>query len=293
MALSMIPNPKKVVVVNSTIEDIKVALIRIPTHVDKGYTLIKYDEFLNQFTFSGSEFLSLGVFIEVNLNYVSENKTSIEIEIRRKLGAFDNALEVQRANQHIQKLLYGISSFFNKQSENSAPIEADLNIQNPAEEIKFNFSKVDLRRHLDTFLKTYPNSYSEDIISQEDKFAILRRKPQKLDDNYLEIDAIIYFYILTSDSISTVLKIEITNDDNKMSTKAELKRNSLILKITIKLFNKIISDLEAQIKKAEQYYEDLKGWQPLRSKEKKKKDLEDQLIKIENLKNQLRQKKHE
>jgi hypothetical protein len=63
----------------------------------------------NQYTFEASEFLSLGVFIDINLTEVGPNKTEISIEVRRKLGAFDNWVEVQNANEHIQNIITAIS----------------------------------------------------------------------------------------------------------------------------------------------------------------------------------------
>ena len=63
----------------------------------------------NQYTLEASEFLSLGVFIDINLNEVSPTKTEINIEVRRKLGAFDTWVEVQNANEHIQNLINAIS----------------------------------------------------------------------------------------------------------------------------------------------------------------------------------------
>lgn len=89
MALSMIPNPKKTVVIDFSITEIKNAIVKIPSQFDKNYTLDKQNDLLNQFTFSATEFLSLGVYVDINLNYVTETKTSIEIEVRRKIGAFD------------------------------------------------------------------------------------------------------------------------------------------------------------------------------------------------------------
>ncbi len=63
----------------------------------------------NQYTLDGSEFLSLGVYIDFNLTSVTDNRTDVAIEVRRKLGAFDNWVEVQNANEHIQKIMDGLS----------------------------------------------------------------------------------------------------------------------------------------------------------------------------------------
>ena len=123
MALSMIPNPKKTVVIDFSIAEIKQAIVKIPSQFDKNYTLDKQNDLLNQFTFSATEFLSLGVYVDINLNYVTETKTSIEIEVRRKIGAFDQTFEVQKANQHIQKLFTGISTLLTKQKQIEVPFK--------------------------------------------------------------------------------------------------------------------------------------------------------------------------
>lgn len=285
MALSMIPNPKKTVVIDFSITEIKNAIVKIPSQFDKNYTLDKQNDLLNQFTFSATEFLSLGVYVDINLNYVTETKTSIEIEVRRKIGAFDQTFEVQKANQHIQKLFTGISTLLTKQKQNAVTVDA----QNPVEEVKFNLPLKDIRRHLDTFLKTYSTVYKEDPTNSTDTFAILRRHPQKADDVYLEIDAIIKFFVITTNDNLTHLKLEVSNDNNKITTQGELNRNSLILKITIKLLSKIITDLEAGIQKAEQDLINIQKWKIGRSDAAKQQQIDTQLLLIDNLKKQLRQ----
>jgi hypothetical protein len=52
----------------------------------------------------------MGVFIDINLNDVGGGKTQINIEVRRKMGAFDQSYEIQQANQHIQEMFNGISN---------------------------------------------------------------------------------------------------------------------------------------------------------------------------------------
>jgi TM2 domain-containing membrane protein YozV len=53
--------------------------------------------------------LSIGIFADINLNSISENKTEITIELRRKLGTFNEAHEVTNANNHIALLVKTIS----------------------------------------------------------------------------------------------------------------------------------------------------------------------------------------
>src|ERR1700685_168165 len=108
--MSLIPNPKKNVVVDFTMNEIKSSLLKLQAYFKNKYTLISKNEILNQYTFSATEFLSLGVYADVNLSFVTETRTDIVIEIRRKIGATDQWVDVQYANRHIQNLFNGISA---------------------------------------------------------------------------------------------------------------------------------------------------------------------------------------
>lgn len=106
--IGAIPNPTKKVTIDFTIDQVKNAVLTIPK-VYKKYRVQSQNPMFNQYTLEASEFLSLGVFIDINLNEVSSTKTEINIEVRRKLGAFDTWVEVQNANEHIQNLINAIS----------------------------------------------------------------------------------------------------------------------------------------------------------------------------------------
>lgn len=106
--IGAIANPTKKVTIEFPISQVKDSVLNIPK-VYKKYRLEKQNPMFNQYTLEASEFLSLGVFIDINLNEVSPNKTEINIEVRRKLGAFDTWVEVQNANEHIQKIIDGLS----------------------------------------------------------------------------------------------------------------------------------------------------------------------------------------
>ncbi|WP_241485965.1 TM2 domain-containing protein [Chryseobacterium angstadtii] len=69
------------------------------------YRLHSSNEIFNQYTYESYEFLSLGVYIDINLNSTSENKTEITIEIRRKMGTFNEPHEVTHANDHIVNIV--------------------------------------------------------------------------------------------------------------------------------------------------------------------------------------------
>ena len=105
----MISNPKKNVVLDRNISEIKTAIKRIPSYFNEKYTVEAENELLNQYTFKAFELLSLGVFVDINLNSLSETKTDIIIEIKRRFGAFDTEVEVSNANDHIKNMFNAIS----------------------------------------------------------------------------------------------------------------------------------------------------------------------------------------
>lgn len=106
--IGAIANPTKKVTIDFPISQVKDGVLNIPK-VYKKYRLEKQNPMFNQYTLETSEFLSLGVYIDINLNEVGINRTEVNIEVRRKLGAFDTWVEVQNANEHIQKLIDGLS----------------------------------------------------------------------------------------------------------------------------------------------------------------------------------------
>lgn len=103
MAVFAIPNPKKTIQVDFPIEKIKNSILNIPL-LNKNYKFSSSNEIFNQFTFESFEFLSIGVFLDFHLNYINENKTEINLEIRRKIGSFNQPAEITNANIHIEKL---------------------------------------------------------------------------------------------------------------------------------------------------------------------------------------------
>lgn len=114
--IGAIANPTKKVTIEYPMSQVKDAVLNIPK-VYKKYRLEKQNPMFNQYTFEASEFLSLGVYIDINLTSVGDNRTEVNMEVRRKLGAFDNWVEVQNANEHIQKLIDGLSKAMNGQTQ--------------------------------------------------------------------------------------------------------------------------------------------------------------------------------
>jgi hypothetical protein len=108
MALFAIPNPKKNLIIDFPIEQVKHGVSHLHL-VNSNYKLTKSNEVFNQYTFEALEFLSLGVYIDINLSSVSEKKTDVSIEIRRKVGTFNQSHEVTNANNHIQSIIEMLS----------------------------------------------------------------------------------------------------------------------------------------------------------------------------------------
>jgi hypothetical protein len=98
--IGAIPNPTKSIVIDFPIQSVKDSIVHVPTAL-KFTHFRESNEMFNTYTFARSEFLSFGALINVNLTEISENKTQINIEIARQLGAFDNWVEVQKANEHV------------------------------------------------------------------------------------------------------------------------------------------------------------------------------------------------
>lgn len=107
--IGIIPNPKKSFQIDKPIFEVNQSIKDLP-YFTKDYTFTKSNESLNIFTYEASEFLSLGVYIDINCMSVNETKTQVEIEIRRKVGSFNKSHEVSLANQHLTKLIDLIST---------------------------------------------------------------------------------------------------------------------------------------------------------------------------------------
>lgn len=129
MALFSIPNPTKKIVIDFSLNKIKIGINRIPKFTSNKYKITSFNEIFNTYVLESLEFLSLGVFIDINLTVINENKTEINIEIRRKIGTFDQNYEVTKANEHITTLISILSEliilsdseFENKLKNTSVP----------------------------------------------------------------------------------------------------------------------------------------------------------------------------
>jgi hypothetical protein len=99
-----IPNPKKTLSINQPIDLIKKSIPKIYVASNGKYKIHNINEMMNQITLECMEGLSLGVYIDFDLSILSEQSTNLTIEIRRKVGSFDNPYEIDNANWHIEKL---------------------------------------------------------------------------------------------------------------------------------------------------------------------------------------------
>ncbi|MES2487157.1 MAG: hypothetical protein V4581_14570, partial [Bacteroidota bacterium] len=67
MALFAIPNPKKSIAVDFTIERVKLSVLNI-SFINKQYKFTNSNEIFHQYTFEAYELLSLGVYIDIHLS---------------------------------------------------------------------------------------------------------------------------------------------------------------------------------------------------------------------------------
>lgn len=127
MAVNAIPNPKKSTQVDFPIEKVKLSVQNISLRNNK-YKFSKANEIFNQYTYESTEFLSLGVYIDINLNKVTEDKTEITVEIRRKIGTFNQSHEITNANAHIEKTFECIAFLITKSPEEIEQYKASQTI---------------------------------------------------------------------------------------------------------------------------------------------------------------------
>ena len=108
--IGVIPNPKKSVTVQFPFDDVKEGVKYIPD-MFPSYSLFNLNDVMNIYTFSATETLSVGVYIDVAVVKLTDATTQIDIEIRRKIGAFDSMHEVHHGNTHIQNIVTLVSNF--------------------------------------------------------------------------------------------------------------------------------------------------------------------------------------
>lgn len=91
----VVPNPKREVRINYNIDSVRDAVKSLREHV-KPTTLSIENDTMNfyQFEAPAKGIFSLGMYLEISLHEISENRTLIQFEGRRKLGWINSGHEV-------------------------------------------------------------------------------------------------------------------------------------------------------------------------------------------------------
>lgn len=129
-----IQNPKKTITLNFSLSEVKNSILRVPVVSANKYKFTESNDIINQITLETLEFLSLGVFIDLNLNELNDTKTEITIEVRRKIGSFDTSVEINNASLHINNITKFMSDCINL-SDTDFEIKYDNNIKNIKNEL--------------------------------------------------------------------------------------------------------------------------------------------------------------
>jgi hypothetical protein len=116
--IGVIPNPKRSFEIERSKKEVNLAIEHLPFFSTQ-YKLYKFDSILNVFTIDVTEFLSVGVYIDVSTETINENTTRVTIEVRRKIGSFDQSHEISLANRHMVAVAELISK----------SIQTDVNIR--------------------------------------------------------------------------------------------------------------------------------------------------------------------
>lgn len=124
------PNPKKNIVVDYPVEEIINSVKLIP-NFNKKYRLFDSNESFKLYTLEVFEFLSIGVYIDVSLNSTQDqNKSEISVEVRRKIGSFDQSYEIRNANEHISIILKNLSEILDMEPEARDNLKNENNKEN-------------------------------------------------------------------------------------------------------------------------------------------------------------------
>ena len=126
--IGVIPNPKKNIIIDKDINSIKESISLISLLHPK-YKTTSSDDMLKQYTFEATELLSLGVYIDINITSLEEDKTDVSVEIRRKIGSFDKSHEVTNANGKIQKVFELISKGLQMSEDDVAQLKESRKVE--------------------------------------------------------------------------------------------------------------------------------------------------------------------
>lgn len=99
-----IPNPQKSIQVDENVKKVMLAIEHLPVFTKK-YKQQKINHTINNCTYEATEFMSLGVYIDINCRSIDDSRTEVSIEIRRKVGSFNRGSEVTYANVHMENII--------------------------------------------------------------------------------------------------------------------------------------------------------------------------------------------
>jgi len=107
MALFSVTVPQKQLVVDFSIKEVQQAIKKL-TKVVKCVPMAQND-ILKRYEFNFREFLSMGNVLSITLEEISPTKTRITTDITRAVGTFNQAHEVQGAENHYRELIESLS----------------------------------------------------------------------------------------------------------------------------------------------------------------------------------------
>ncbi|WP_445721829.1 hypothetical protein [Flavobacterium sp.] len=148
MAVLAIPNPKKSTQVDFSIERVKISVTNIGL-INNKYKFSNSNEIFNQYTYEALEFLSLGVYIDINLNKLGDEKTEITVEIRRKVGTFNESHEVTNANNHLSKVFECIAKLTAMNIDDIERLKNEQTVQKNNSKSKVGLNNSDERHWYD------------------------------------------------------------------------------------------------------------------------------------------------
>ena len=156
--IGTIPNPKKSFQIEKSINEVSLAIEHLPLFTSK-YKLFKANKTLNIFTYEATELLSLGVYIDINCSSLTDSKTEITLEIRRKVGSFNQSHEVTLANSHISKLTDLITESLNTDEKERIKKVEDIAASKKQKEDEFNRLKEENKRKAEEEKQNNPVVY--------------------------------------------------------------------------------------------------------------------------------------
>ena len=108
MSLFAVVIPQKEITIDFSIQDIKIAILKLPKMLDN-CKIINQNDILNRYDMRFTSFMSLGNKLSVTLTQLSENKTKITVDTTRMSGTFNESHEVTSADTDYTKMTDSLS----------------------------------------------------------------------------------------------------------------------------------------------------------------------------------------